>query len=402
MCKLFTLLTLIVCTGYAADDPYSGYSLGQRYADKNPPEIIKDNRPAGATEWPLWLQPPEIIKPDQSHYQSAETRKFEGISSLAVSPSGRLWVTWYANSVAPAEDENNYAVLATSGDDGKTWEEILMIDPDGAGPIRGYDSTLWLSPDGRLWLFWGQKLKSKTEPSGVWAMNTNTPDVADPEWTAPVRLTDGVMLNKPTVLSNGTWLLPAAIWRTDNGARVVASTDNGKTFNVLGACNVLPVETRNCDEHMIIERKDGSLWMLVRTLYGIGESVSTDKGRTWSKLTPAKFQQPVSRFFIRRLNSGNLLLIKHGEIDKKIDARSHLMAFISKDDGETWQGGFMIDERNGISYPDGQQAENGVIYITYDYNRWQDKKIFMACFTEQDVLAGKAVTDKVRLRVPVN
>ena len=33
--------------------------------------------------------------------------------------------------------------------------------------------------------------------------------------------------------------------------------------------------TRQFDEHMFVERKDGSLWLLVRTNYGIGESIST-------------------------------------------------------------------------------------------------------------------------------
>ncbi|MEN6306878.1 MAG: sialidase family protein [Anaerohalosphaeraceae bacterium] len=409
MYKLFMLSTLlIVCMGYAADDPYSGYSSGQRYTDKNPPEFIKDNRPAGATEWPLWrytsLHPSKIITPDQSDYQSAATRKFLGIPSLAISPGGRLWLTFFAGK-EPAEDHNNYVVLSTSGDDGKTWKEVLMVDPDGEGPIRAFDSQLWLSPDNRLWLFWTQRYHSKEDPycpiAGVWAMMNEHPDDPASEWSTPRRLTNGVMNCKPTVLSNGDWLFPASLWRMmDRSAQAVCSKDKGETFRVLGACDV-PPKKRNIDEHMIVERKDGSLWMLVRTIDGIGESCSIDGGRSWSELINSSIQHPPSRFFIRRLNSGNLLLVKHGEIDKKI-GRSHLTAFVSEDDGKTWKGGFLIDERNWAAYPDGQQAANGTIYITYDYNRTADKKIFMACFTEQDILAGKAVTDKVRLRVPVN
>ena len=36
--------------------------------------------------------------------------------------------------------------------------------------------------------------------------------------------------------------------------------------------------------------------------------------------------------------------------------RRHLTAFISTDDGRTWGGGLMLDERRGVSYPDGQQT----------------------------------------------
>jgi len=115
----------------------------------------------------------------------------------------------------------------------------------------------------------------------------------------------------------------------------------------------------------------------------------------------SKIAHPVARFFVRRLRSGNLLLVKHGPLDRRT-GRSHLTAYVSKDDGASWQGGLMLDERVGVSYPDGLQKEDGRIYIIYDRNRLTDKEILMAVFTEQDVLAGKDVSGAVRLRVLVN
>ena len=69
---------------------------------------------------------------------------------------------------------------------------------------------------------------------------------------------------------------------------------------------------------------------------------------------------PHARFFIRRLASGKLLLVKHDPPDGK--TRSHLTAYLSDDDGATWEGGLMIDERPGVSYPDGVQAPDGTLY----------------------------------------
>ena len=162
---------------------------------------------------------------------------------------------------------------------------------------------------------------------------------------------------KPIVLSTGEWIFPVSTWRdTDNSARIMVSTDKGKSFNLRGACNI-PRDVRSYDEHMIVERKDKSLWMLVRTKYGIGESVSKDQGKTWSALVPSTIQHPSARFFVRRLHSGNLLLVKHGSISERI-GRSHLTAFISEDDGHTWLGGLLLDERSGVSYPDGQQSQD--------------------------------------------
>jgi len=349
-----------------------------------------------------FMDPPDIFKPGEEGYQELETRRFQGISSLAVSESGRIWAVWYGGPT-PGEDRNNYVILATSGDDGETWREKFIIDPDGPGDIRAFDPNIWIDPQGKLWLFWAQHPASDfhNPHSGTWAIINSEPDLEDGEWSEPRRLTDGIMMNKPTVLSNGRWLLPVSTWRKTNySVRAVASDNDGLSFEVVGALNV-PEDDRSFDEHMFVEREDGSIRVLVRTAYGIGESVSHDTGKTWSGLHRSSIKHPSARFFIRRLDSGNLLLVKHGPINE-VTGRSHLMAFVSKDDGVSWQGGLMLHERGGVSYPDGQQAADGTIYITYDYSRTGEKKIYMSTFTEEDALAGEPVSDKVRERVVIS
>lgn len=331
---------------------------------------------------------------------SLKGRKFQGIPSLAISPSGRLWATWYAG-ITPGEDQNNYVIVSTSGDNGKTWTESLITDPDAEGPIRAFDPELWLDPTGTLWSFWSETVGHNGTIAGLWARTNSHPDQCDSKWSKPRRLTDGIMMCKPTVLSSGEWVFPVSTWRdTDNSARTIVSTDKGKTFKLRGACHI-PKKVRNFDEHMIVERKDNSLWMLVRTLYGIGESVSKDRGKTWGELTPSSILHTPARFFIRRLQSGNLLLVKHGPVGKKT-RRSHLSAFLSEDDGKTWSGGLLLDERNGVSYPDGQQDEKGLIHIIYDYSRTKDRKILIAKFTEKDILAGNPKSATVSLRMIVS
>ena len=332
------------------------------------------------------LLPPQLLKnPSASLNHSAISRQFTGIPSLAISQNGRMWAVWYAG-ITPAEDLNNYVVVATSIDKGQTWEEVLAIDPDGPGPVRTFDPEAWIDPDGKLWIFWAQHIHpARSTNSGVWAITTQNPDTNDPVWSQPRRLVNGVMMCKPTVLSGGEWALPVSFWHLmQESAKIVVSADRGQTWQVRGAVNV-PEDVRNHDEHMIVERKDGSLWMLVRTKYGIGESTSTDRGRTWTPLSPSSIQHPAARFFISRLNSGNLLLVKHGPIQMRTE-RSHLMAFISKDDGKTWSGGLLLDERLRVSYPDGQQVKDGTIYIIYDYDRRGDQNILLTSFSEEDIV----------------
>ncbi len=349
--------------------------------------LIAETPPAEVS--PRHLGPPQDV-------HSTNNRGFQGIPSFAISPEGRMWATWYAG-ITPGEDQNNYVVLSTSGDGGKSWEEVMVVDPDGDGPVRAFDPELWLAPNGTLYWFWAQAVGHAGFPGGVWAASTSTPEIAKAEWSAAKRINDGVMMCKPLALSTGEWVLPTSLWRTqDNSAQMMVSEDQGATWKVRGACNV-PQKDRQFDEHMLIERKDGSLWMLARTNYGIGESVSTDRGKTWPDLTPSKILHPSARFFIRRLKSGHLLLVKHGPIDKRI-GRSHLTAYLSTDEGQSWSDGLMLDERGGVSYPDGQQTSEGVIHIIYDYSRTGDRHILLASFREEDVIAGVPVSGHVRLR----
>ncbi|MBN2295042.1 MAG: exo-alpha-sialidase, partial [Pirellulales bacterium] len=74
---------------------------------------------------------------------------------------------------------------------------------------------------------------------------------------------------------------------------------------------------------------------------------------------------------------------------------------LSDDDGETWKGGLMLDARNGVSYPDGFQAPDGTIYISWDRNRSTDAEILMARFTEEDIMAKKLVNPNSKTRMKI-
>lgn len=337
------------------------------------------------------------------------TRAFQGIPGIERAKNGRLWAVWYGGG--PGEGPENYVTAVTSGDDGKTWSAPkLVIDPPG--DVRAYDPTLWIDPAGKLWLFWAQSYGWWDGRSGVWAITTDNPGDESPKWSEPRRLMNGIMMNKPTVRANGDWLFPVSIWErpadkrtpaarqhtlpAENAANVYVSRDSGQSFERLGGARV---PKRVFDEHMTVERNDGSLWMLVRAGYGIGESTSND-GKTWSDGKESGIPHVNSRFFIRRLASGKLLLVTHEPPDRK--TRSHLTAKLSSDDGKTWTGGLMIDDRPGVSYPDGVQADDGTIRIIYDFERTKSKQILMATFTEADVAAGKWQSPAARQRVVVN
>ncbi len=329
-----------------------------------------------------------IVSPWRQHIPAT---KRQGVPGVECTPDGRLW-TVFGRDV---ESTRNFQVLKHSDDGGTTWSDVQLMILPRAG-TRAMSPAIWIDPQGRLWLFWGQAAGLQDGRYGIWAIVCDNPDAAEPRWSAPRRLGDGIMLNKPTVLANGDWLLVSSVWKADDSIKVYASSDQGTSFAIRGTANVPDPKTRGPDEPMIVERRDGSLWMMVR-VQGLAETVSNDGGRTWSPVAKIATRHPTSRFFLRRLQSGALLLVKHGDLAERT-GREKLMAFVSDDDGLTWQGGLMIDEREDVTYPDGVQALDGTIHIIYDHRRTPLGEVLLATFTEEDVRAASPVSDKVRLR----
>jgi len=358
------------------------------------------------------------------------------ILGMERSPQGRLWISW----IAGGDSELGYALIAYSDDQGMTWTPpTTVIDPhkndiDGLPKWRVLVGNLWTDPQGRLWFFFDYSWGYFDGRAGTWRMICENPDSNEPVWSEPERIWHGAVLNKPTVLSTGEWYLPISLWDrgkltsyfseanigtegyktlvTDldpyRGLNIFKSTDNGLTWNPLSRI-VFPYP--NFDEPMIIERGNGTLWITARTGRGLYETISVDRGTTWSSPVPTTtILHPPARHFLRRLSSGNLLLVKHGEqVDCYANGtkeftteRSHLTAFLSKDDGMTWQGGLLLDERMPVSYPDGTQAPDGTIFICYDYDRAVKREILMAKFKEADVLARELVTEGSQLKMLVN
>lgn len=348
---------------------------------------------------------PEAVTPEKS----SATRLHQGIPGIEILPSGRMFATYYCNSQFAGEGPGNYAVLATAGP-GEEWHEIQMICPR-TEDSRVFDPSLWVDPQGRLWWIFNRSWTSEKCPyydgtGGVFACIAEHPDTAFPQWNETFRIGDGVMMNKPTVLQSGEWVFPAASWimfseMLPEEIKPIAlsnfqiTADQGKTFQrILGP----DVPLRSFDEHTLIERKNGQWWCCVRTAYGIGESVSDDRGEHWTPGTDSHLGGVCSRFALRRLQSGKLLLINHrehfllpGEVNHMY-RRRNLCAFLSDDDGASWYGGLLLDSRDNISYPDICQDNNGRIYCIYDRERLRVGQVLLCSFTEQDVACEDLVT----------
>lgn len=362
----------------------------------------------------LALVPPRVNTSPLPEYGS-DKLDYGMTIGIERTPGGRLWACWVAGGDSPAA----FFVLASSDDDGEHWSEPRVVLDSHSKSLPRQRSilvgNLWTDPRGRLWLFFDQSIDMFDGRAGLWATICENPDAESPVWSTPRRIWHGVTLNKPTVLSSGEWMLPISLDQRGGfgpfagcfkeldpmrGANVFVSTDEGATWTRRGMATF---PNPDWHEHMIVERRDGSLWMLARNAKGIMQSTSTDGGRTWSEAADVPgVRQPNARFHVRRLASGRLLLVKHGDRIDAHEGRVQLSAWLSDDDGRTWQGGLVLDERKGISYPDGFQAPDGTIFLSYDRNRATDGEILLARFTEEDVLAKKIVGGKSKLQMLIS
>ena len=350
-----------------------------------------------ATAWALEMPVIPFDELEPQHLK--ENREFAAIPTIEVTGT-RLWAGWMSGGDKEPHDEN-FSIIAYSDDDGETWTEYMIMDLCAAGKVMC--PVLWCDPHGRLWLLYGT--------GTTWAVYTDNPCDApeDIVWSEPQNIGKYHIPNKPIAIERDgveTYLLcgqnmtsyktitilsaqaPDYKWQLERGS--FAKSKNSNNLYLEGA---------------IVEKLDGTLWVLTRVEQGhnggVEQAFSTDQSRSWSKLEgdlPYPLQGPGSRFQIRRLQSGNLAWVSHDTTK----GRTKLTIWLSEDDGETWPYQLLLDGRSSVSYPDIAQAADGTIYVIYDKGRSKEQEIRMAVFTEEDIKAGAFVTEGAQEKVVVS
>lgn len=364
------------------------------------------------------LEPATVGKSNLGQY-AARFRRWQGIPGICWAGEDRLLATWYSGG--NTEGSENYVLVVKSDDAGKTWTEpIAVVDP--SGNVRAYDPTIWRDPAGQVWLFWAQCWSPRDEKiwdgrAGVWCSICKDPMADDLVWSQPRRICDGVMLNKPWIARDGRWLLPVSIWNLEpfhpsvEGRRLaglVVSDDNGERFEWVGGTEILD---NIYDEHVIFDRDYDTMVLWSRTKDGMAESLSHDGGITWCAAYKNGLTCPNSRFNIARTRSDKLLLVNHHEPRmedfsdyRAIDAwygRNNLTVLLSDDEGTTWTSKCLLDERQGVSYPDVDVAPDGRIAVIYDFDRFNVASINVSIFKEDDIFEARQIEHIVISRLDI-
>lgn len=169
-----------------------------------------------------------------------------------------------------------------------------------------------------------------------------------------------------------------------NVVHIMYSDDTGNTWHSSG--RELQVEI---DKHKVtrygaiepdfIEKRDGSLWMLIRTSNGyLYQSTSLDQGESWTDPVPSRFISSDSPACLYRLKDGKVLLLWNScqRWDTKrsyaLGGREVLHAAVSLDEGASWQGfrevalsvqtPAVVGDR-GTAYPSVVETKSGDILL---------------------------------------
>lgn len=335
-----------------------------------------------------------ITNPDDSRLKD---RKFEQVPAVGATADGKhVFVAWYSGGAAPGP--GNYVTLSVSEDKGKTWlNDQLAIYPRSS-EYRLFDPAIWRDHLGQVHLFYGSA-KNNLIWDGFGGVNA-----LEIKWdgkrvlhSAPVRISDGVMSNKPVYLSSKKLtLFPVYIDKPLPGTKSAISfpqdgafiySKSGKKMNLSSYSSIrIPEELRIHDEPQVVELNEtGEYLALVRTTKGIYSTHSSDFGKSWSEVKPFTASGPTtsSRFYIGKLSSGNLLLVSNNST-----TRNKMTAFLSMDGGKSWPHQLLLDARENVSYPDADQTADGSIHVVFDRERTGAKDILYCRFTENDLIKG--------------
>ena len=301
-------------------------------------------------------------------------------STIAEAAPGQLVAAWFGGTRERAPDVGIWvARRGTSG-----WLDAVEVasglQPDGSRHPT-WNPVLFQAPRGPLVLFY----KVGPSPREWWGMMTSSSDRGR-TWSSPRRLPDGILgpiKNKPLALSDGTWVSPSSTESESSGwnVRFELTRDGGNEWDVVG-----PV-ARGADELEAIQpslfvHPGGRLQAVCRTRNGVlAATWSEDRGRTWSPLAKTTLPNPNSGTDGITLADGrHLLVYNHSTLPpgKKSGGLRHPLNVALSADGVQWTMVLTLEDQpmpDGYAYPTVIQAADGLVHVTYTWNRQRIKHV---------------------------
>jgi hypothetical protein len=280
------------------------------------------------------------------------------------------------------------AVARYSSDGGRTWTEpeILFTHLKGMGGWGMHN--LVADKDGELHLIYTND--ANTAGKGLYEMHFDVYHIGSTNgrktWKPPVLIKKGYYgsMLSVIVLKSGRIILPVCylttrVWSkrgkgfdefTDMGrfsSGVVFSDDGGDTWKQAAIELKVPSPYIGADgiiEPIALERKDGSVWLLLRTQLGRFFESSSKDASVWAKPTPTSILSSDSPPSLTRLKDGRVVMLWNNclRFAYAQGGRHVIHAAVSEDDGKTWRGYREVASNPLIDEPPPPNGDHGVAY----------------------------------------
>ena len=297
-------------------------------------------------------------------------------ASTIVETKSGLVAAWFGGT---AERNPDVCIYVSRNENG-TWNPPVAV-ADGVGFATNrfptWNPVLFAPSNGPLMLFY----KVGPSPAKWWGMMTTSTDDGK-SWSKPVRLPNGILgpiKNKPVQLANSDILCGSSTEGDGWKVHFERTSDFGKTWTATPPVN--DGKTIGAIQPSILFLKDGTLEAIGRTHNDkIFQISSQNNGKTWDEMTLTELPNPDSGTDAITLRDGRQLLVYNHNIRSGSNnkGRSPLNVAVSPD-GKTWSAAMVLEDDpkapNGFAYPAVIQTSDGLVHITYTWERKRIKHV---------------------------
>jgi predicted neuraminidase len=324
---------------------------------------------------------PKSVLSAQFIYETAPYPECHASTIVELAP-GKLAAAWFGGTRERAPDVCIWFAIYQNG----KWQEQKKVadgvQPDGTR-MPTWNPVLFQPPSGPLYLFY----KVGPAPASWWGMFKTSTD-GGATWSSATRLPDGVLgpiKNKPIVLQDGTWLAGSST-ESDGQWRVhfERSTDAGRTWTVIGPVANDSHPTIRAIQPSVLICPGGKLQAVCRTQNGfLASTWSTDQGLIWSPLAKMDLPNPNSGIDAVTLRDGRQLLVYNNSApppERPTKGLRYPLDVAISNDGISWNHELTLDSdpiANGYAYPAVIQSSDGLVHITYTYDRKRIKHVIV-------------------------
>ncbi|MBL7872502.1 MAG: exo-alpha-sialidase [Cyclobacteriaceae bacterium] len=306
-------------------------------------------------------------------------------ASTMVELSDGLMAAWFGGTHERNSDVGIWVAMNKNG----RWSHPVQVANGFENDSVRYpcwNPVLFKPSKGPLMLFY----KVGPSPSDWWGM-LMTSDDDGKTWSDGKRLGKhaaiddllGPVKNKPIELADGTMICPSSReveindkdqWRL----HLEVTKDFGKTWEVIGPLND-GIEF-NAIQPSILTHPDNKMQLLCRTQEGsVGQSWSTDNGKTWSKLKASPLPNPNAGTDAVTLQDGRQLIVyNHTRQKGEFPRGRNMLNVATSRDGVEWKVILTLERSEGeYSYPAVIQTRDGMVHISYTYLRKSIKHVII-------------------------